>query len=483
MKKFSFKAVALAAGLLAGGSAFAVVDITGTAAATGTVTFASERNVSSGVTLTNTAHAMDVSVKIGVDVANAGAVMSKFIRFDLSSGTFTAAPTVTIGTSKANAEAGTNKALLTNTQIVAGGAGSSYVVFQIDFTNAVASDLDSTDYATLFINGVDVTDQNAITVKYGLYALVGLATAANPNATLASDDGELANFGAALKITSTNTTVTANYDNTVPFSQFVAAAASGSNPATTAKVAGLGNLGITLNAGVLLPATGAVPAAITDIVTTGAIVTVTGDFSAVKKKSDGTLDPANVTFNGVAATTLTATTATFGKTGALTTIDGNNDLLMTVDGGVAVAAGSYKAAYDFTGATGYTVADQANVALGTIVRNGTTLVAPLVNQPAGWYSRLVLTSTSGAAMGYKVAAVAEDGTTVALTGAAASGTVKANSTLVIDLDALTTITGTGAKPRTGLVVTVDGAAASISGLYQLANGATSNVSNYPLIVK
>jgi hypothetical protein len=106
-----------------------------------------------------------------------------------------------------------------------------------------------------------------------------------------------------------------------------------------------------------------------------------------------------------------------------------------------------------------------------------------VNQPAGWYSRLVLTNSGNTDLPYRVAAVAEDGTTVALSGAAASGTVKKNSTIVVDLDTLATITGTGAKPRTGLVVTVDGAGTSVTGQYQIANGTTGMISNYTLVQK
>jgi hypothetical protein len=79
--------------------------------------------------------------------------------------------------------------------------------------------------------------------------------------------------------------------------------------------------------------------------------------------------------------------------------------------------------------------------------------------------------------------VSETGTTLTLSGAAASGTLAANSTTIVDLPALVTGTGFTTAPRGTLLVTVNGPSSAIDGLYQITNPATGAISNHTLIVK
>jgi len=160
-------------------------------------------------------------------------------------------------------------------------------------------------------------------------------------------------------------------------------------------------------------------------------------------------------------------------------MSGGMNVCMKFDGTTAIPAGSITAQVGGTALSGYSLSAPAATTLIEITRNGTTLVAPLVNVPAGWISRLVLTNRGPAAT-YTVSAVSETGTTVTLTGAASSGTIAASSTTVVDLDTLMTTVG---NARGSLQVTIAGTSSNIDGLYQLVNAATGNLSNYTLISK
>ena len=93
----------------------------------------------------------------------------------------------------------------------------------------------------------------------------------------------------------------------------------------------------------------------------------------------------------------------------------------------------------------------------------------------------MLNNTSSVDRSYTVKAVSEAGNVITLSGAAASGTLKANSSTVADLQSL--VTAVGGLPRYSLVVTINAPATSVNGAYQIANGTTGMISNYPLVAK
>jgi hypothetical protein len=468
MKKFSIKAVALAAGVLAGGSAFAVVNLDTNTGVTGPVKFAKELNISgAGTALTNAGNALDIVADAGVAVA---ASTTRYVRIDLSSGVFTANPTLSVAAS------GGTPATLTGT-LTSGGTGSSFAVFSVATGTAA---IVATDDVTVGVaTGITATSQDTITARYRIFGIPAFADAPTETNSLYSKTGNLITFTNALTFEVTaNNELTADYGASTPFAAF-----------TTTTDQNLGT--ITVTEGLANKADGTA-ATFANIVQDKTVVTVNGDFSFLKKTTGASpvLDKQFLTLGAAAtATTVTDTKATFGTTtdgwegasaGAKTlTIEASNGL----SGTTPIPVGAYTVDFAFTAQTGFTAPTVTGLKVGSIKRNGTTLVAPLVNQPAGWYSRLVLTNSGNTDLPYRVAAVAEDGTTVALSGAAASGTVKKNSTIVVDLDTLATITGTGAKPRTGLVVTVDGAGTSVTGQYQIANGTTGMISNYTLVQK
>lgn len=145
-----------------------------------------------------------------------------------------------------------------------------------------------------------------------------------------------------------------------------------------------------------------------------------------------------------------------------------------------IPAGSITAQLSGTAKSTFSLPSPAATTAVTITHDGTSLVAPLVNVPAGWISRLVLNNRSSAAADYTVTATSETGTVATLTGAAASGSIAANSTSVIDLSTLLTTTG---NARTSLFIAIAGTNANVDGLYQLVNASTGNLSNYTLINK
>ncbi|KRG42086.1 hypothetical protein ARC78_10445 [Stenotrophomonas pictorum JCM 9942] len=126
--------------------------------------------------------------------------------------------------------------------------------------------------------------------------------------------------------------------------------------------------------------------------------------------------------------------------------------------------------------TTYRVTDIAAKAVGSFVRNGTVLQAPLAQIPSGWISRLVLTNTSGLARPYSITLMNVENET-AVTPGTLTGTIPANGTKVID-DLKTVFTGNN---RATIVVNVAGPDKSIQGLYQIVNPTSGSISNHALI--
>lgn len=173
---------------------------------------------------------------------------------------------------------------------------------------------------------------------------------------------------------------------------------------------------------------------------------------------------------------------------AVTAVDAASgfEVCMSVNGTSAIPVDTITASITATGKAG-TVAllrepdvSLASSTLSTITRNGTTLVAPLVQIPAGWLSRMVLSNAGTTAAAYAVTALSETGNAITLTGAAASGSIPAGGVAIVDLPTL--MTSAGAAIRGGLSVVVAGTNANISGVYQIVNP-TGNLSNYTMILK
>jgi len=240
----------------------------------------------------------------------------------------------------------------------------------------------------------------------------------------------------------------------------------------------------------LLPAGGTV--VIADLLQATNTVTAMGDFTSMRN-GDSTYtgaalgrvtlnDAANCSGAAINAATLNASTATFTLTAAQAA--SAQTLCVTVAGTYEINSATYTLAEAFTAQTNFTVADAGAATSGTISRNGVRMVAPLFNQPAGWFSRLVMTNTGSSSRAYTISYLTEAGTQIVANGLGAAGSLAAGMTTLIDLASLVTITpGAGLGARASLVVTVNAPQSEIDGLYQIVSPTGSALSNYILVYK
>lgn len=440
------------------GSAFATVTLDPVTAST-PAKYASEL-VSDNVTLTNAATSLQLSFKPTWGVAAGNHL---YVRIDLTNGKFK--------TALANTSLATAPTTTETVSISAGGTtGSTFVIFDVSDTAGVQLT------HTYDLTPADLTMVSAasdISAKVSFYTDASAASAGSSATVGTVLSGAYVTKAAALTTTFAPDTTTA----VVPkdFKEFAASSTTGGPVA--GKTALLGKVSTVLNS-VLVPATGAAVAA-TDLATSSNLV-ATGDFSAVGATgSVFTSLGADCTSVAVASLNTAKTTATFTGFAGASLVPTNAFICYTVDGATAVPAQTVTGVLTFAGQVSPAVIPTASNTVGNITRDGTTMVAPLAQIPAGWLSRLVLTNHGSIARAYTVRALDVGGVTATLTGAAASGTLAANSTTVVELpDTMTT-----SNNRATLVVTVAAPQSTVDGLYQIVNGTSGSISNHVLSYK
>jgi len=453
MKKFVLKAAVLAIGALAGVSAFAAaVDID--AASPTSVKYASEATVS-GTTLLNAGAAADQTATVAFG-ASFGSDVTAYVRVDVAGGTFAGSPTLAVDDDAAAA------ATVTVAQ-----SGAGYIIYAVSPT--AGNGLSSTELATIDTSaaGINVTGKGGVTLQYRLFET--LTAAANPatNNTL-KDTGAKSYISFANALTTTITSMTKTAD----------VAASPSYSAFTSATAPLAKVSIAVDGGVAL-LTGAAASA-GGLLGATSDVTFTGTFSFLKGSAEAYGDNVvksrlflnnNVSCAAgaptvAAATTVAADSAEFLNVAAATLVQ-DHYLCMTAEGSNEITTGTYTADINYEPQASYTVSDISGQSSGEIKRNGVRMVAPITNQPVGWYSRLIITNTGTTNRDYTVTAVSEDGKTVNLTGAASAGTVNAGKMVTIDLDQLVSVVLSPAPANQGvrysLVVTVNAPQSEIDG--------------------
>ena len=463
--KFALKtSVAVVLGAL---SAVANAQVDLDASAPVSVKYASEANIStSGTTLFDGGNAQRAVVTLG---ASLGTDVTGYVRVDLAGGNFVCSPTFDIN-------AGGSPA---NTVLSSGGNGTNFAIFAVSpITGAalIGTSSGTIDTASASTCGVRVTDKSGVAMTYRLFE--SLTNAANPSSTntLKTRSGvSYVAFTPALSVTSTSVNgATAD----------VGATNGAYTNFTPTGVKSLSSIAIT-EPGALLPATGLV-ATDGDIAASG-VVTVTGDFQGVRN-SNGTYTGAalnrvylssgvDCSTTSAAATALSATSATFTSIAGADLAAASRQLCFTPEGTQELQASTYTGVLDLTAQTGFTVTDPS-LNIGAVTRNGITAVAPLVQIPTGYLSRLVLVNRGSSSRVYTVTAVSESGVTLTLSGAAAGGTLAANQTSIIDLPAL--ISG---GIRGSLVVTVNAPQSQVDLLYQVVNPTAGSVSNMLLSYK
>lgn len=478
MKKFALKSAVLAISALAAASAFAAKSLDAAVTAN---KYASELAIdaTTGLALLDGA-ITDLNLTAAHGVAP-GVNVTTYVRVDLGNGAkFVANPTslvVAAGASTTGAGTGT---------LSSGGIGASYVIYALSpTTNTEGIQADGVMTLTNAAGGIKVFNTNSVSARIRVFET--LTAAANPDSSLALKDSTARNiitFTPALTATITQGSLVADVNpaSGAAYTKFTPVVAAGSS---------IGQVDFAAASGVAIAA--GTQATLDNLLTDTSDVTFAGDFTFAKAASEAYTDGAVLarvflganadctTGTEINATAVTASSASFNNlvASALDTA-GSKFLCVNPVGTVAIPAGNYTMAVDYDAETGYTVADLASTAFGAITRNGTTLIAPLTNQPTGWFSRLVLTNSGSSARTYAVTAIAEDGTTVSLTGDAAGGTVAANQTKVVNLQLLSSTVGLA---RYGLQVVVNGPASQVSGAYQLVNSTTGSISNTNLIQK
>ena len=392
-----------------------------------------------------------------------------YVRVDLTGGTFTAAPAFAVNDSIGAA----------TVSIAQGGAaGDNYVIFAVD--PLATENLVGANVTKITTNGITVTSQGSVGMQYRLYET--LTNAANVTNHLKTASANYITFSPALTIASVA------FDGAATSAVADVSATNGAYTAFTgpATVKPLSKISATLNTVALQ--SGA-PATVALVLADTNSVAVNGDFSYVAN-ANGTytglaLEKVNLDTSSTCATgaggiydaaTLSATDATFTAVTAADLVTGMY-LCVEPNGTSEITASSYSGTATLVAQTGFSVAN-LGMTIGSITRNGTVMVAPLAQIPAGWISRLVLNNIGSTDRTYTVRAVNEAGTTITLSGAAASGTLTGNSTTVVDLS--TTMAG-GARGT--LVVTVNGPSDQIEGMYQIVNGTANTISNHVLAHK
>lgn len=470
MSKHVLKSVALAVGALVSSAAMsAAVDLD--AASPTPVRYANELMISVATLLEDGAAADQTATaafgaSFGVDV-------TAYVRIEVAGGVLTGTPSFAV--------AGSNGAAT----VSVAQSGTGYIIYAVTPAtggNLVSANLATFDTDTGASAGVTVTTKDGVTLRYRLFET--LTAAVNPTGTnTLKDTGAKSYIAFSNAFSTTLTTVSAVADVAASpsYTLFVGAPTN---------IKPLGTVTFALASRAL--ANGSV-IALTDIFSGTNTFTSAGSF-VLARNDDLTYTGSALTRvflhtaadctsgTSVSAATLSATTATFNRTAAQLT--GTLTQCVQAEGTPEISPSSYTIAVNYVENTGYAVTDMTTASLGNITRNGVRMVAPLVNQPAGWFSRLVMTNTGSGARDYTISYLTEEGTTIVVTGAGNSGTLAAGKTTLINLPAVTTITpGAGLGVRASLVVTVNAPQSEIDGLYQIVNPTGGAISNYILVYK
>lgn len=288
------------------------------------------------------------------------------VRIDLPAGvTFTANPSL-------GADDGTNT--LSST-VSAGGAGQSFVLFQLNGTTTV----DQAGDVTLTLAGLRVTSQADISVRYRLYDDQVEANNATTR-TLQDRTFGYASFGAGLVFASANPGVSRQIDvGATPSSTLFTntTATSTAFGGLNLRVANAVTYGTTLTTGNEL--------ALADLIGTNPVLTVSGDFSAIS----GTV--ANTTLGGLAAAGVnTAETAvTYNLDTAVTTVLNAAALVYAADGTTVIAPSEYNASLALGTGAQMTAAPAVVTNFATLAKNGSTVYVDLALNPNGAFENFI----------------------------------------------------------------------------------------------
>ena len=380
---------------------------------TDAISYASEITVdgTSGTALANSTN-QELAAPLGFRIA-AGA--NRFIRIDLGADAeFDGTPKIV------------NSVPFQTDNIAAGGAGESFVIFEVTGTNTSGNAPAETVTVTPG-TGITVFSESAVTATYALFETG--AAAANAGTSLSTKTDTVYKFASGLA-TDVEDASEKEIDVATNSTEFTTATVTDSPIAA---------LSIGAASGVLW--TGGSAVTLSDMVTSATTLEVTGDFSAALDVN-GVLDVTKVNLvNYGNVDTLTATKATFDLgTAALASV-----LTMTVDGTSTIAPISYTGLYNVTAASNSDLADKDLGTLSTLSKNGATANANLVLTPStegGVFKNFIRVSNTSSITGDVFMRVYNDlGESVPLDlsdieGQSSNELIKNGSTALISVDAI-----------------------------------------------
>ena len=381
--------------------------------ATDAISYASEITVdgTSGTALANSTN-QELAAPLGFGIL---AGEDGFIRIDLGADAeFDGTPTIV------------NSVPFQTDNIAAGGAGESFVIFEVTGTSTSGNAPAETVTVTPG-TGITVFSESAVTATYALFETG--AAAANAGTSLSTKTDTVYKFASGLA-TDVEDASEKEIDVATNSTEFTTATVTDSPIAA---------LSIGAASGVLW--TGGSAVTLSDMVTSATTLEVTGDFSAALDVN-GVLDVTKVNLvNYGNVDTLTATKATFDLgTAALASV-----LTMTVDGTSTIAPISYTGLYNVTAASNSDLADKDLGTLSTLSKNGATANANLVLTPStegGVFKNFIRVSNTSSITGDVFMRVYNDlGESVPLDlsdieGQSSNELIKNGSTALISVDAI-----------------------------------------------
>ena len=370
MNKKLLLSTAIAAALGASMSAHAEINLDDD---TGSLTFASELDVSGGVTLEEAvAGDQDANVANGF---GASAGENRFFRFDLTED------------SGATFAVGSTLALTLDTlggTVASGGAGENFVIFSYE---ADATDGFTADQRIVFdVNNIDVTSQDAVTISFAHYDTPG--DASNETNALKTADAPMFSFDAALATSVTSVTpekINVQQDSLFFDGETKDNGGTGSDNATV-----IGNVEVGVD-GTTLWNDGEA-AEMVDLADMGSGVRVTGTFSALEFDANDNLTAGDIQLNtatdcagtATSADTISASEAFFlTDTGAF-----DSFICYVVSGTSEITEGDISGEYDVVAAGNAVTSDQNLGVLSTLEKNGSEDNVSFAGATSAWFYRV-----------------------------------------------------------------------------------------------
>ena len=359
------------------------------------------------------------------------------------------------------------------------GLGTSAITFSV---TALTSGLTASDRLTVS-GDREITSAEDADCSFALYDTPSQALAGGPTGRIVEVAGTYLDFAPSYALRANSArTATADVEGVDgPFTRFVVEAPT--NDATLGQLGGFSYGTVQDVLGSQQPLTPAgVPVTLADLMDGATALVVTGDFQAAATVFLSSLDDCST--NVIAADSFDANEARF----TLGSADAVGRFVCYAAGADEIQASSYAVSLDPVPVSpAYAVTPRGPEALGAIVRNGTELMAPLVQIEAGMLSRVVLTNTGAEKRRFTLQLLSSaagspsevDSTYIGITSS--DGTIPAEGAVVVNLaDAFPRERFQG-PARAAIRAIISAPSGQIQGLYQIVDPARGAVSNHVMV--